>query len=221
MGEYAKYGNQSIKIGTCERMYYLRYENRRKVQFEPGNVDVNRDPSGLFFRLPFPDEDHIQPGGYDDYNRALRLYRPDPCEWCNGSGKSQFESDGLCRRCHGAGTFGHSDFVDAETMEDPGTIQLHHQASGLLLNVPCYHGMKLPEVSAPMRAFWNGKGWSTELCAIKAHKEADGSIRVLPVVHCRHCGQMWRYEWEEVWDFIEPAMQKRLAVYREAFSKVA
>ena len=33
MGEYArrKSDNESIKIGTCESMYYLRYEDRDKV----------------------------------------------------------------------------------------------------------------------------------------------------------------------------------------------
>ena len=43
MGEYAKYNNQEIKIGTCETMYYLRYEDRHKVKALKGNVDPVRD----------------------------------------------------------------------------------------------------------------------------------------------------------------------------------
>jgi len=67
MGEYAKFGNSEIKIGTCEDMYYLRFEDRYKVRHLPGNVDPNKDSEAahLRFRLPFPDEDHILPGGYE------------------------------------------------------------------------------------------------------------------------------------------------------------
>jgi len=215
MGEYAKRNSdgQEIKIGTCEDMYYIRYEDRFKVSPLPGNVDISSDAAGCRFRLPFPDEDGVLTGEYEKYNRGLRMYRPDPCEWCKGSGKSQFEVDGNCRRCHGAGTYGHSDFTDPEMLEDPGTIQLHHP-SGLLLNVPCYHGMKLPEVTAPMKAFWNGKSWSTELSSLRVLKGENGFNRVVPVVGCVHCGQKWRYEWADVWDFIEPEMQRRLEKYR-------
>ena len=39
MGEYAirKSDGESIKIGTCEDMYYLRYEDRFKVTPEEGS----------------------------------------------------------------------------------------------------------------------------------------------------------------------------------------
>lgn len=63
--------------------------------------------------------------------------------------------------------------------EDPGTIQLTHK-SGLLLNVPCYHGRQLPEVSAPMKAFWNGKSPALELYQVKNTTEG-----IKPIVRCR------------------------------------
>ena len=69
MGEYAlrKSDRQSIKIGTCEDMYYLRYEDQDKVVPESGS------DFGYRWRIPFPDEDHILPGDYDGGFRQVDL----------------------------------------------------------------------------------------------------------------------------------------------------
>ena len=69
MGEYAirKSDGESIKIGTCESMYYLRYEDRFKVTPEEGSG------FGYYWRLPFPDEDCIRPGEYDSCFRGIEL----------------------------------------------------------------------------------------------------------------------------------------------------
>lgn len=73
MGEYAKHLGQQVKIGTCSDMYYLRADQRHQVSPEPNSVDPTMP--GLRFRFPWPDEDHIEPGGgfyYDkDYGRAV------------------------------------------------------------------------------------------------------------------------------------------------------
>src|SRR3972149_6581787 len=71
MGEYAirKSDKQEIKIGTCENMYYLRYEDCDKVKPLPGSE------IGFRFRLPFPDEDEVLPGKYEKYNRGERLFK--------------------------------------------------------------------------------------------------------------------------------------------------
>ena len=180
MGEYAKRKSdgQEIKIGTCESMYYLRYDDRNMVYPLPGSLNPAKE-KGLFFRLPFPDEDKFQPGDYQDHNRGLRLYDK------NG------------------------DFADDTTADSPGTIQLKHEC-GLLVNVPCYHGVKLPEASADIKTFWNGKSWFLELSSVKLH--TDGKL--WPVVRCRHCGKLWRYEWTDVMPFVSDAeMKKRLEAY--------
>ena len=65
MGEYAKFQGQSIKIGTCENMYYLRADQAAMVQPESGNVDPIRDRESLRFRFPFPDEDNVLPGEFE------------------------------------------------------------------------------------------------------------------------------------------------------------
>lgn len=190
MGEYAtrKADNVKIKIGTCEDMLYLRYEDRNAVRKLPDNVDAATD-TGIRFRLPFPDEDHIKPGDYDDPFRGLRLY------WQDGN---------------------HEDFTDESTSKDAGNIQLRHEC-GLLINVPCYHGHKMPDFGAGIKAFWNGKSWSLELRSLRAMP--DGSV--LPVVECRHCGHLWRYSWGEIWDFVPYEMRVRLRDHMEHAVKIA
>lgn len=190
MGEYAvrKSDHVEIKIGTCEDMYYLRYEDRDKVSKLPNNLDP-ATCVGLRFRLPFPDEDEVRPGEYQEYNRGLRLYQT-----VNSGTASAW----------------HQDFSDESTVKAPGIIQLHHSASGLLVNLPCYHGIKLPEVAQGTKVFWNGKGHSFELSSLKVTDEG-----VFPVVRCRHCDSAWRYDWADIWDYVPLDMQRRLRQYSE------
>jgi hypothetical protein len=184
MGEYAKRKSDGteVKIGTCESMYYLRYEDRNKVKKIPNSLDASREKN-LFWRIPFPDEDAVQVGEYDDYSRSERLYKP--------------------------GKYGAEDFTDKETIDSPGTMQMRHE-SGLLVNVKCYHGEKIPEGNDDFRPGWNGRSWFYELAHIKNLENGE----VLPVVRCRHCGQMWRYSWAEILPFIQDKILKaRLEIY--------
>ena len=184
MGEYAKLGGESIKIGTCESMYYLRWNDRFRVDPQPGNVDPQKD-AGLFFRLPFPDEDELLPGEYSDYQRGYRLGRKDRQYW------EDWTPDGLDEA-------------------DPGNVQLHHQPSGLLLSVPCHHGTKLPDVGEA-RAHWNGKKHALELAHVKSMP--DGTLR--PVYRCRFCGSMWSDDWEAILPYcgLDKEMLRRLEAY--------
>ena len=76
MGEYASYGRGRVKIGTCEDMYYLRADQAHLVAGESGSVDPSRvdDRAVIRFRFPWPDEDGIAPGAFEDYGRALWLH---------------------------------------------------------------------------------------------------------------------------------------------------
>lgn len=75
MGEYANFNGKQIKIGTCEDMHYLRYNQRRYVDHIEGNVDPSNDQECLSirFRFPWPDEDDVQPGEFDNYNRSIAV----------------------------------------------------------------------------------------------------------------------------------------------------
>ena len=186
MGEYAvrKSDRAEIKIGTCESMYYLRYDDRGKVSKQQGSLDA-ATTHDLFWRLPFPDEDSVKIGEYAEHDRGLRL-------WKQEEGQQYAEA-----------------FQDESTTTNPGTIQLTHE-SGLLVNVNCYHGVKLPEGGKDVKMCWNGKSWSFELAFIKNTK--DG---IKPIVKCRHCRSMWRYEWQEVLPFVNGEIKARLEKYAE------
>lgn len=67
------YRGERRKIGTCEDMLYLRFDQRYLVKAKPGNVDPARDVKELRFRFPFPDEDSIQPGDFDEPDRSIEV----------------------------------------------------------------------------------------------------------------------------------------------------
>ena len=59
-------------------MNYIRYEDRKKVSKLEGNIDCSQEYR-LFWRIPFPDEDNILPGDYEDDWREypLKGFSPD------------------------------------------------------------------------------------------------------------------------------------------------
>lgn len=156
-------------------------------------VDYNFGDCEFFWRLPFPDEDCIAVGDYQPFERGCRLYR--------------HSEEGYC-----------IDFSDETTVGNPGVMQMHND-SGLLVNVKCYHGEKLPEASADLKAFWNGKGWFYELIFVKNTRENG----LLPVVRCRFCGEMWRYQWSDILPFVQDSeLKERLvSLSKEHCGKVA
>lgn len=87
MGEYAKYSGRSIKIGTCEDLYYLRASQARLVSPEPGSLDpTDADVQKVVrFRFPWPDEDDVAPGGFQEYDRGLYLSCPLPADVEHGT----------------------------------------------------------------------------------------------------------------------------------------
>jgi hypothetical protein len=82
MGEYAKLKGtgKEVKIGTCEDMLYLRYDQREQVWAQHGNVDpMNAEhQTSIRFRFPWPDEDATQPGEFADPFRRLAVHVPAP-----------------------------------------------------------------------------------------------------------------------------------------------
>ena len=166
MGEYAKRkaDGEEVKIGTMDNMYYLRYEDRNAVECIHGNVNP-ATATGLRFRLPFPDEDDVLVGEYSSFERGLRL----------------------CMRVPSKVVYGQDSWQDF-TIDNanPGSFQMTHP-SGLLVNVPCHHGAKLPDLGEAS-VHWNGKSHSFELVFVKVMNDHT----LAPIVRCRHCGEMWR-----------------------------
>ena len=186
MGEYAKFNGQQIKIGTCEAMYYLRYEDRHRVQPQPGNINPGIDKD-LWFRPPFPDEDHLKPGEYLDPFRGQPLYK--------------------------STEKGHVHFT--EKFEEHGNIQLHSDC-GMHVNAKCFHGAKLPQSSEDMQPFWNGKaGVWFELVHIK-NSAVYGLIPIIRCKHCDSKWSFTPDEWPRILEYVpDTELRKRLELYIE------
>ena len=182
MGEYAEFRNNRIKIGTCEMMYYLRYEDRLKVKPLNNNLDPNTEMN-LFWRLPVKCEDNISPGHYSAGWPKVPLVK-------NLLHGDHYFSDPICAN-------------------HPGVMQLRHNDSGLLINVKCYHGVKLPIGNDDFNAFWNGKGYAFELVAIKNETKS-----FMLVIECRFCGIFFTCDFGEIEDFIsDKTLRDRLSRY--------
>lgn len=190
MGEHAKYAGQNVKIGTCENIYYLRIEDARKVEPLEGNINPATDYN-IRFRLPFPDEDNIHIGGYVDHHRTEPLFKQEHnkyAEWYNPDWISDTE---------------------------PGLIQFYNENAGILLNMPCYHGHKLPEVSNG-KASWNGKAPAIALALVKRTKEGG----VIPILICKHCGTMFADTWENVLPYVsDKVLKSRLEKHTQGAKK--
>ncbi len=79
MGEYALHNGIEVKIGTCEDMLYLRADQAAQVTArESRHTDVMRYADAVRFRFPFPDEDGMAPGSFEDGDRSLALYGVEP-----------------------------------------------------------------------------------------------------------------------------------------------
>jgi hypothetical protein len=186
MGEMAKYKGQAVKIGTCEMMYYLRYEDRNLVTAMPNNVNP-MDSKDLFFRLPLPEEDGIGPGGYNGH----QPFRGGPNEY--------YISPYACRLDNLHPSF-------ADVWENPGLVQTTVPQLGMLVNLKCYHGLKLNEDSEGAKFGWNGKHDGLSLSYLK---DSGQELRV--VISCVACNQMWSYSFLDIEKaIINPIMKERI-----------
>jgi hypothetical protein len=81
MGEYIEVGGQMVKIGTCEDLYYIRFDDLREVVKTAKQIGGNLEPvdylkpeHGFRYRFPFPDEDNLGAFNYDDYDKGLLIF---------------------------------------------------------------------------------------------------------------------------------------------------
>jgi len=85
MGEYVKINGESVKIGTCEDLYYVTIPQFKKSLPNMEHAEGSTDPKDYLtdgvsrFRFPFPDEDDSEIGSFEDYQRGwhVRLNRAD------------------------------------------------------------------------------------------------------------------------------------------------
>ena len=187
MGEYAKrkIDGVDIKIGTCESMYYCRYEQRNDVVYP-------YDTDNFYWRIPTPDEDGTLPG---DYNYSL-LREDGHIPWKLRLDTSKFSEE------------------DKSDMKQSGTIQLKEPRMGLLVNIRCPHGFpmeqfKQNETGAIISMGYNGH---QDTLYLKGLKNEPNELKVL--VECSACGSMWSFSFNDIEPMIE-SIWMRLRLLRQ------
>lgn len=81
MGEYILVNGQSVKLGTCEDLYYVTFQTLQNLlnmgalaQDGQGNDRPSAylsEKYGWRYRFPFPDEDNIDVGYHSDFDRGV------------------------------------------------------------------------------------------------------------------------------------------------------
>ncbi len=64
----AKYKEKELLVGNGDHLFLLRYEDRHKVE-----TDKDLNATNLFWRLPLPEEDEIEPGNYEQLMPRVEL----------------------------------------------------------------------------------------------------------------------------------------------------
>lgn len=161
MGEYANYKGHEVKIGTCNSMYYLRWEQRKDVVPLPGNVNPVTQVHEIWFRPPRHSEDGIEPGMFDFHGwcgaEPIRFYIKDE--------KSRFAKE-----------------VRAIAEAAPGHAQVYHKEIGVLCNIPCCHGFT---TELPKGMAYNG--FSPHVLGISGLSVRNGEAVAL--IGCIACGK--------------------------------
>lgn len=79
MGEYmkSKISGERVKVGTCEDLLYLRADQVGDVEPD-GDADVLANLEAYRFRFPWPDEDGVEPGNFDNPFRSFTVWGIQP-----------------------------------------------------------------------------------------------------------------------------------------------
>lgn len=168
MGEYAKFKGSEIKIGTCESMCYLTLSDRHKISNY--HFDLNKY---WVWRLPqIGDYKYPGDGEYEDWKKDSKTIINDSHLW----------------------EMAKKDIGEKKLDTSYGILQLNHDC-GYLINLPCYHGRRLPNISGDdCKIFWNGK--SSYMMRISGIRTKGEEIAI--EISCKVCGDSFYVDKEEL-----------------------
>lgn len=187
MGEYAKRisDGAEIKVGTCNWMYYARYSQRNDFEAFTLGSKMN-----LIWRLPFLSEDCIQVGDFKIHD----------------SWKFNSEAELSC---------GFYDaFATDECFKEPHRRFIQLYGEGVNIEMPCYHGFKLPDNTGDIRLSRYGSG----LPRIRLSGVKNTETELLAVLSCVDCGTSWTMTIDEVLPHVvSPVMRSQLQAMRDDY----
>ena len=92
MGEYITMGDDNVKIGTCENLYYATLRQLQRCA-APERSEYLDPANGYRYRFPFPDERGRRLGDYDNYFRGVLFSIPKHVGIEIGHGKVFYRTD--------------------------------------------------------------------------------------------------------------------------------
>lgn len=177
MGEYANFNGQRIKVGTCEDMYYLRWDQAYKVT--ESETDFN-DPdilSVIRFRFPWPDEDGNAPGDFEPFRRMRLWGVPVPAEVEHGLVQFKAANGYLASLpCPESGELGASGMTRTV---DGLTVHLNGYGGSCSLTAQGWRGGRLVGIAEcnGCRHSYRLDDGNEEAVAVAIRSEADGKYR--------------------------------------------
>lgn len=204
MGEYIKHKNETVKVGTCDDMYYATYQQFIK-EYRNGNLQKSPGSSepkdylnprfGVRFRFPFPDEDGTEIGNYEDFTKGFLMKLP-----------------------HDEVTMeiGH-DSMSFKTQNDISTGNFGFE-------MPCIAGPDWP--ADIKRRYQNSSDYNEIIFKVTQQKlvvTESGKIENQTVVKCPYCGTSVRLSFEEVQSIVMflQKEENRNQKYYKPYRKVA
>lgn len=187
MGEYAKLKRtgESVKLGTCECMYYCTIKQRHQVE----GYEFNRNQMTLW-RLPLVP---AMTSSIDKYGRETYKVEKAATEAGDGNPEDWRHYDATL--IYGDAFWANVEQTCPESIDaNVGSLQITHP-SGLELKVPCLHGKTLPEVTTKgWNVYWNGR----ERNQMRIHWIMTKGDEVSIIVSCQYCGKSWEVSIEEL-----------------------
>lgn len=135
---------------------------------QKGALDYDYGNTSFYWRLPLPDEDGTRAGYYGNWlawqDSFHTLLKPSFAE-----------------------------VLGEEASKGNGIVQTTVKELGILINVPCTHGiLPLPDLGTA-KAFYNGKRFPLRLSAVR---NAQETMEV--IVTCEACGCRWACDFNEI-----------------------
>ncbi|MCD7908482.1 MAG: hypothetical protein LUH04_12535, partial [Clostridium sp.] len=182
-----KSDNQIIKIGIKSHIFYLRYSDRDKVQ-----LDFS-DCQDLYWRLPFPDEDHLQIGECKN-ETFFRKYVLDGKIWIHRYCMLKYDET-ILKHCQ---SLSEQSFLDSPEWKNDCRLVCKHDPDSLL--------------NAEVIKTWGTRrigDREMSLLYLDSLKNTKDEMRI--GIRCAVCGQIWDFAFPEIeYLILDNEMRKRI-----------